>query len=156
MNGSSEEKAFDCWRFSIRNNDAIPRQFDFQFMYRSRHLNVGWNRDAIAAISDGFADSLKKQDQTEQRPHKISYHFRSTDTSEHAQVLKQLESRIKASGFSVKVIYASNKCVDILPDRAGKGSAVAWLIGKRCFDSAVLCGDSGNDIGRHWFYFHFF
>lgn len=117
-------------------------------MCRPRHLNAGWNRDAIAAISDRFGDSLKKQDQSEQRPHKISYHFRSTDTSEHAQVLEQLESAIKAEGFAVKVIYASNKCVDILPDRAGKGSAVAWLIGKRSFDIAVLCGDSGNDIGK--------
>ena len=52
--------------------------------------------------------------------------------------------------LSVKLIYSGGYDLDILPERAGKGQALAYLL--RRFEEAghvpahtLACGDSGND-----------
>jgi hydroxymethylpyrimidine pyrophosphatase-like HAD family hydrolase len=46
------------------------------------------------------------------------------------------------------VIYSSHRDVDVLPERAGKGNAAAYLADYWQFPrkQVIVCGNSGNDL----------
>eukprot|EP01024_Parvocaulis_polyphysoides_P037769 TRINITY_DN33727_c0_g1_i5.p1 TRINITY_DN33727_c0_g1~~TRINITY_DN33727_c0_g1_i5.p1 ORF type:complete len:168 (+),score=21.91 TRINITY_DN33727_c0_g1_i5:65-568(+) len=52
-----------------------------------KHLDQGWDREKVLEIASQFKSDLTLQAETEQRPHKISFHL----TSKNEAILKTLE-----------------------------------------------------------------
>lgn len=107
-------------------------------------LAQNWDRDQVVAIAAHFADLVPQPD-TEQRPFKVSYFL--TPAAAIA-VIPQLEDQLKAHGLDVQLVYSGSLDLDILPSRANKGQAMAFLrhhLGMPP-EQTVACGDSGNDL----------
>ncbi|XP_042452201.1 sucrose-phosphatase 2-like [Zingiber officinale] len=109
-------------------------------------LNQNWDKSVILEETSKFPQ-LTAQAATEQRPHKISYYV----DKEHAQeVIRSLSDAFQRRGLDVKIIYSGGMDLDILPQGAGKGQALAYLLSKFKAESklpvnTLVCGDSGND-----------
>nr|XP_027189468.1 sucrose-phosphatase 1-like isoform X2 [Cicer arietinum] len=110
------------------------------------YLDCKWNRDIVMEETAKFPE-LISQSETEQRPHKVSFYLEKEKASKIMQALsKCLEKR----GLDVKIIYSNGIALDILPQGAGKGRALAFLLEKLKADglrplNTLVCGDSGND-----------
>jgi sucrose-phosphate synthase len=104
-------------------------------------LSDGWDRAAIAAALVGL-HRLQPQADEWQSQHKISFFVPSQAEA------TLVEQAIADDGHHVKVIWSSERFLDILPHAAGKGGAiehVAEELGVARSDVAVA-GDTGNDL----------
>lgn len=109
-------------------------------------LNHKWDRNVVTEETSKFPE-LKPQSETEQRPHKISFYV-PKDKAE--DITKTLSTRLAERGLDVKIIYSGGMDLDILPQGAGKGQALAYLLKKlksedKLPTNTLACGDSGND-----------
>uniref|UniRef100_A0A2N9H637 Sucrose-phosphatase n=1 Tax=Fagus sylvatica TaxID=28930 RepID=A0A2N9H637_FAGSY len=109
-------------------------------------LNQKWDRNIVIEESSKFSE-LKLQAETEQRPHKVSFYV---EKDKAQAVRKALLERFEKHGLDVKIIYSGGMDLDILPQGAGKGQALAYLLKKfktegKLPNNTLVCGDSGND-----------
>ncbi|KAG0469939.1 hypothetical protein HPP92_016639 [Vanilla planifolia] len=109
-------------------------------------LNEKWNREIVIKESSKFPQ-LSLQSSTEQRPHKVSFYVQKEQAE---SVIKSLYECLSNKGLDVKIIYSGGMDLDILPQGAGKGQALAYLLKKFDADgrrpiNTLACGDSGND-----------
>lgn len=111
----------------------------------STKLSVGWNRELILDIATNFANELTLQQESEQRPFKISYLIEEAAAKE---ILPQLKLLLENQNLKFNIIYSGSQDLDILPLYADKGLAVKYIQEKLGFfpETTVVCGDSGNDI----------
>ncbi|XP_038905821.1 sucrose-phosphatase 1 [Benincasa hispida] len=109
-------------------------------------LNQKWDKKIVIEEASKFSE-LTPQAESEQRPHKVSFY---TQKDKAQAVTKALSESLEKRGLDVKIIYSGGIDLDILPQGAGKGQALAYLhkkfksIGKLP-TSTLVCGDSGND-----------
>ncbi|KAK2982060.1 hypothetical protein RJ640_003185, partial [Escallonia rubra] len=109
-------------------------------------LNQKWDKNIVTEETSKFAE-LKLQSETEQRPHKVSFYVQKDKAQE---VTKALSERFEIRGLDVKIIYSGGMDLDVLPQGAGKGQALAYLHKKfkaegKLPNNTLVCGDSGND-----------
>lgn len=109
-------------------------------------LDHKWDRKVVIEETSIFSE-LKPQSDTEQRPHKVSF---EVDKAKAQEITKFLSRRFQERGLDVKIIYSGGKDLDILPQGAGKGQALAYLLSKlkgpgKLPTNTLACGDSGND-----------
>ncbi|XP_030926471.1 probable sucrose-phosphatase 2 [Quercus lobata] len=109
-------------------------------------LNQKWDRSIVIEESKKFPE-LTLQAETELRPHKVSFYV---EKDKAQAVSKALMERFEKHGLDVKIIYSGGMDLDILPQGAGKGQALAYLLKKfktegKLPNNTLVCGDSGND-----------
>lgn len=124
----------------------------------------GWDRNTVLSVVKGcHVDGVQftLQQETEQRPHKVSYKVHGDSAEQIHKAIEGLRGALDAKRISANVIYSGGVDLDVLPQRASKGKALAFLLeqlgvhtrdekgevrmsGK--VDAVVVCGDSGNDI----------
>ena len=102
----------------------------------------GYDASTIAE-SLGDLPGLTLQPQRYQHEHKSSWYLHGADEKR----LSALGERLEETGLKVKIVYSSQRDLDILPANADKGNALAWLCSKLGLglDEVVVAGDTGND-----------
>ncbi|KAF7133423.1 hypothetical protein RHSIM_Rhsim09G0022800 [Rhododendron simsii] len=121
-------------------NSMVPDEGWVEF------LNNKWDKSMVMEEASKFAE-LTLQAETEIRPHKVSFYVQKDKARE---VMKVLSEIFEKRGLDVKIIYSGGMDLDILPQGAGKGQALAYLHKKftsegRLPKNTLVCGDSGND-----------
>ncbi|XP_057812076.1 sucrose-phosphatase 1-like [Salvia miltiorrhiza] len=109
-------------------------------------LNQKWDRNIVFEETSKIAE-LTLQSETEQRPHKVSFYVQKDKAED---ITRSLSTCLKEHGLDVKIIYSGGMDLDILPQGAGKGQALAYLHDKfkaegKLPNNTLVCGDSGND-----------
>jgi len=109
-----------------------------------RYIQAGYDREALVAYLAEHRPELTPQPEKRQTPLKASYFVENMT----AVALDDLQQELAAVGCAAKLVYSRQIYLDVIPERAGIGTAVKFLV-----DSLVLfpnqvfvCGDSGNDI----------
>lgn len=109
----------------------------------------GFDPLRVRAALEGLT-FLRPQPDTEQRPHKVSYHL-----PDEPELRPQVELALAGLPFETHCVYAHDNYLDIAPCNGAKGGAVHHLIEQWGLPSGrvVAAGDSGNDLSmlnRDW------
>jgi sucrose-phosphate synthase len=107
-----------------------------------RHIDHDWDAEAVRELLDG-TPGLELQEETEQRNYKVSFYADETAPSP-----RRIRNLLRKEGLRAKVIASHGRFLDVLPERAGKGEAVRYLVGRwgMSLDAVITAGDSGNDL----------
>jgi sucrose-6F-phosphate phosphohydrolase len=109
----------------------------------ARNLVGGWNKEAVLEAAADFPE-LRFQPEAYQTPFKVSFFL------DDPEVVSRLAGAISSRGVRARIIYSSDRDLDILPRRAGKRRAVEYL--RRLWgvsqERVLTCGDSGNDLSQ--------
>ena len=103
-------------------------------------MQTNWYPEDIIAITNHFP-TLKRQPLPDNR--RISF----TIDNDEKQV-QRLETELLDAHIPHKLIYSSNRDIDILPSSSGKGEALSFVLQQYAKDDVqiLIAGDSGNDI----------
>lgn len=102
----------------------------------------GWNLPLVEKIV-GATPGVERQPPEFLHPYKSSWYLHRAGRTQ----IEELTRRLTESGLKVTVVYSNLRHLDVLPLRADKGNALAWLCRRLSIDlpEVLVAGDSGND-----------
>lgn len=119
------------------NEEKLVKQF-------SELLDEDWNLEKVNTLASQLNLPLEKQPEHFQNEYKSSW-FLNNATDEKIDGIRQYFEQ--EDSLQVRVVYSSNRHLDILPNSANKGNSLRWLL--RHLDikalETIVAGDSGND-----------
>ncbi|GAB4244163.1 MAG: hypothetical protein OHK005_08900 [Candidatus Methylacidiphilales bacterium] len=106
------------------------------------HIGGQWDLEKVETILAGWP-GIERQPPEFLHPYKSSW-FLHRAAPETIEAIRQ---RLAQEGLDATVIYSSQRDLDVLPARADKGLALAWLAQRLNIPltAIVVAGDSGND-----------
>jgi len=106
-------------------------------------LEGGWDADAAAAAARAACPRLEDQPEEFQSRFKRSFYLHDAAPGE----LAGIEEALRDTALAVKMVYSSQRDLDLLPAAADKGRAARYLAWSLGIPPAqvVVAGDSGND-----------
>jgi sucrose-6F-phosphate phosphohydrolase len=109
-----------------------------------QYAQQGFDPDGIIEFIGQYYPELEIQPDKYQSPLKISYIIERADES----VLDKLERELYEHELPGQIIYSKDRYLDIIPERAGTGPAVKYIINSLVLTpgQVYVAGDSGNDI----------
>lgn len=117
-----------------------PRQ---HFLYDWQETFHDWNHEGIRETLAEF-DALELQPPKFIAEYKLSYYAHDLSDEQVGALGQALRER----GFRARIVYSSNRDLDVLPEGADKGHSAAFLAehwGMRP-EQVIVAGDSGNDL----------
>ncbi|WP_082554036.1 HAD-IIB family hydrolase [Rhizobium sp. Leaf453] len=123
---------------TMLHNEAEPSHGDLY----ARSIGSGFDRDLIAETLRDVSD-LRIQSDEYQHAQKSSWYLHDADTA----LLTGIEQQLADVGLAARLVYSSNRDLDILPAGIDKGAALSWLCRQLglTHDDVVVAGDTGND-----------
>lgn len=105
-------------------------------------LGTGFDRQKIVDVMTGLPGVTM---QAERYQHGLKSSWFLHDADERA--LGDVAAALVSAHIDARIVYSSNRDLDILPKTADKGAALAWLCGQLRIglDESVVAGDTGND-----------
>ncbi|HVU33867.1 MAG TPA: HAD-IIB family hydrolase [Opitutaceae bacterium] len=102
----------------------------------------GWDLAKVEAIMEAMP-GVERQPPEFLHPYKSSWYLYRADREK----IDELRRRFREAGLDVNVVYSSLRDLDVLPRRADKGNALAWLCRQLgiALDQVLVAGDTAND-----------
>jgi len=110
-----------------------------------QYVQLGFERDEIVDyVAENFPN-LELQEEKYQTPLKISYKIEKAKEEE----LNRIRRSLLEQGLHVKLVYSGGLYLDLIPERAGSGPAIKFLMDSLVINpnQVYVSGSSGNDIG---------
>ncbi len=106
------------------------------------HLAAGWDLARVREVAGKFPGVRPQGDE-------FQHEFKSSWFLDRASpgTIRELSHQLAAAGLAVKVVYSSARDLDVLPQHATKGGALAWLCARLGvpLDTVLVAGDTAND-----------
>lgn len=117
------------------------KRSELESSYR-RSLGTGFDPRKIAEVMAGIP-GVTLQEERYQHGLKSSWFLHNANDA----ALSQIEAALLAADIDARIVYSSDRDLDILPKAADKGAALTWLCGQLGIglDESVVAGDTGND-----------
>ena len=102
----------------------------------------GWDLGKVEEIVGSMA-GIKRQPPEFLHPYKSSWYWHRVDRSK----IEELQRRLDEAQLQAAIVYSSLRDLDVLPRRATKGNALAWLCERLGIplEQVLVAGDTGND-----------
>ncbi len=109
-----------------------------------RHLSNGWSASAVDAAAAELP-ALELQPADARGPFKRSFWLAP---GQAVATMGALAEGLHERRVLARLIYSSDRDLDVIPSRGGKGPATLYLSGRLgvAAEHIVACGDSGNDL----------
>lgn len=103
-------------------------------------LAIGWDREQIHALMVSIG--------LEPHPAEYQTSLKASFDAPGPEILLDVQQRLKDAGLEARLVFSGGKNLDIIPTRAGKGAAIAFLHNWLDVPASrvIVAGDSGNDL----------